>query len=164
MRKRSKYRPKGVIVDTLTHVTSGIKPALTHTGATPMRIRNHDALAALTQGRATRVEMDLLIEAFNMAEALYVVNPKLGADWAKEIRAGQDALYNVALRGATTGRFVVTGPEMAALNLTMDIHEAQLAQATVLEVERGLGVIRARLAKKQARKLPTKPTKETQEL
>lgn len=153
MRKRSKYRPRGVRMDTVSFVLSGMKPVVEHSGATTMRIRNHAAMTALTRGQATRSDIDALISAFNITEALARVNPKLGADWMAEIRAGQDALYEVAVRGRGTQKFVLTGPEMAAMNLVMDVHEAQLAQATVLEIERATDMVLHRIRTKQTRKI-----------
>lgn len=153
MKKRSKYRPKGVRIDTLNFVLSGLKPALSHKAATPMRIRSHAAMTALTKGVATKSDIDALIFAFNVTEGLTLINPKLGADWKDEIRAGQDALFNIALRGKDTHKFVLSGPEMVAMNLVMDIHEAQLEQATVLEVERATDLVHHRIQTKQARKI-----------
>lgn len=155
MRKRSSYRPKGVILDPLRYVLSGLKPALSHDASTPMRIRVHDAMTALTKGTAGKPDIDTLIFCFNITEGLALVNPKLGADWLQEIKAGQDALFNVALRGKTTHKFVLTGPEMAAMNLALDIHEAQLENATVLEIERATELVRHRIQTKQARKIAT---------
>lgn len=156
MRKRSKYRPKGVRMDTLAYVISGLKPVLSHSEATAMRIRNHAAMTALTRGDAKRSDVDILIGAFNVTEGLVLINPDLGADWMAEIRAGQDALYNVAMRGATTHKFVLTGAEMAAMNLVLEIHEAQLEKATVVEMERATDVVQHRVRTKQARRITAK--------
>lgn len=153
MRKRSKYRPKGIRFDTVGYVLSGLQPALSHSAATPMRIRIHAAMTALTQGTATRSDIDALIFAFNIAEGLALVNPKLGSDWLPEIKAGQDALFNVARRGRPSLRFVLSGPEMRAMNLVMDVHEAQLEKATVLEIERATDLVHHRIQTKQARKI-----------
>lgn len=153
MRKRSKYRPKGVLIDPLAYVMSGLKPVLSHSESTSLRIRNHAAMTALTRGEAVKADIDTLISAFNISEALTLVNPNLGSDWRDEIKAGQDALYNVAVRGRTTYKFVLTGAEMAAMNLLMEIHEAQLEKATVLELERATDVVHQRMRTKQARRI-----------
>ena len=153
MKKRSKYRPKGIRMDAINYVLSGIRPVIAHSASTDLRIRNHAAMTALTQGQATRGDIDVLISVFNTTEALALVNPKLGADWTAEIRAGQDALYDVALRGKASQKFVLTGPEMAAMNLVMDVHEAQLAQATVVEIERANALVVYRIRTKQTRRI-----------
>lgn len=142
---RKPYRPKGIRVDMISYVLSGLKPVLSHESATNMRIRNHAAMTALIKGTATKDDIDVLIFAFNITEGLALVNPKLGSDWRAEIKAGQDALFDVALRGKARQWFVITGPEMAAMNLTMDIHEAQLEQATVLEIERAADLVHQRV-------------------
>jgi hypothetical protein len=156
MRKRSKYKPKGVRLDPISYVLSGIKPVLSHSASTPLRIRMHSAMTALTKGEATRSDIDALISTFNITEALLRVNPKLGSDWTAEVKAGQDALFNVAVRGATSQKFVLTGPEMAAMNLVVDVHEAQLEQATVLEIERATDMVHHRIRTNQTRKIVAK--------
>lgn len=121
-----------------------------------MRIRNHAAMTALTRGEAVRGDIDTLIAAFNMIEGLVLVNAELGSDWLPEIKAGQDALYNVAVRGASTHKFLLTGPEMAAMNLALDIFEAQLEKATVVELERATDVVQQRIRTKNARRITAK--------
>lgn len=71
MRKRSKYRPKPQLPDPLTWVISGMRPVLTATEVMDnVRIKNHLALRCVVEGTATRRDMDVLIEAFNVTEAL----------------------------------------------------------------------------------------------
>ena len=68
MRKKSKYRPKGVRLDNMTWVMSSIKPFDSVAVAVDLRIKNHAALEALRTGQATRNDIDILIGAFNMCE------------------------------------------------------------------------------------------------
>lgn len=70
MRKRSKYRPKGVIFDTMNHVLSGMKIVGAIGAGTTLKIKNHDALDNVRRGIATRADIDTLIAAFNITEAL----------------------------------------------------------------------------------------------
>ena len=71
MRKRSKYRPKTQLQDPLNWVISGMKPVLTASEVIDnVQIKNHLALRCVVDGTATRKDMDVLIEAFNITEAL----------------------------------------------------------------------------------------------
>lgn len=96
---------------------------------------------ALRRGEATREDMDVLIGAFNMTEAYMKLRPDLGADWVNEIRQGQDALLMVAARGIESGRFVLKAQELVAMNLVMELHDAQLDQTNVREMELAMEII-----------------------
>ena len=105
MKKRSKYRPRGVIVDTMLFVASGMKRVGSINAGTTLKIRNHGALENVRLGSGTREDIDVLIGAFNITEALAIM--RIGDDWKDEIRAAQDALLTVGRRGAETGKFIL---------------------------------------------------------
>lgn len=153
MKKRSKYRPKGVRADNISYVLSGLKGVTKISAGTTLLIQNHDALNTIRLGTATRREVDMMISAFNVAEALAVRD--VGNQYAAEIRAAQDAVFALATRGATTGRFVITGPELQALNLGMEIHDAQLEVVTVAELEKAMDYVREVIRNKRTRRVPT---------
>ena len=134
-RKRSKYRPRGVIMDTMAHVSVGLKPlAEIDDALVILRIRNHDALASIAQGKGKRNDIDTLVAALNMAEAITMQN--VGEAYRSQIREGQDALKNMAGRGVALGdRFVCNGPELTAINWAMEIHDAQLEAVNVKQLE-----------------------------
>ena len=153
MRKRSKYRPKPQLLDPLHWVIAGMKPVLTATGVmSSVRIKNHLALRCVVDGTATRKDMDVLIEAFNVTEALARVDASLGRDWSEEIKAGQDALLSMGKRGVAKGdRFVFTGAELNAANTVMEIHDAQLERCTVAQMEKALHEVIKDIRHKKAR-------------
>lgn len=140
MRKRSKYRPKPVRMDAVEHVISGIRP-LTSVGSyfIDLKIKNHHALAQMTQGQATRSDVEVLVAALNMAEALAIL--KVGNDWMAEIEAGQAALRSMLIRANQKRKFLFTGPELNAVNLANDVHDAQLEAATVAQLEKAIGLV-----------------------
>ena len=142
MRKRSKYRPKGVIVDTLSFVKAGLSRVGSISSGLTLKIINHEALEAVRKGHGTRDDIDKLITALNVTEAL-AVNLRYGEDWKDEIRAAQDALLELGRRGAETGKFILRGPELTSLNLAMEIHDEQLDACTVLELEKAHDVVKA---------------------
>jgi hypothetical protein len=132
MRKRSKYRPKGVRLDNMAWVQSGLRRVEDVSASATIKIRNHDAMNTLRLGNATKAEIDIIIAALNIAEAL--ARQGVGSDWLPELRAAQDALLTLARRGLTS-RFIVRADELTALNLAMEIHDAQLEAVTVKQLE-----------------------------
>jgi hypothetical protein len=85
--------------------------------------------------------MDVLIGAANMCEGYMRLRDEFGRDWSAEIRAGQDALLAVARRGLDSNRFVCKAPELVAINLVLEIHDAQLDQSTVQDMEKALEIV-----------------------
>lgn len=156
MRKRSKYRPKPIIPDTMTWVRAGMKKVDAISAGTTLKIRNYDAMDLLRKGQATRREIDALIDAMNVAEAL--ANRGCGNDWAAEIRTAQDSLLTLARRGvANDMRFIVKGEELKALNLGMEIHTAQLEAVTVKELETAMNDVMETLRLKKMRPIVETP-------
>lgn len=155
MRKRSKYKPKGVRIDAVNWVLAGLKP-ISEVGdaLVTLKAKNHSALSEITQGRGNRDQIDVLIAAMNMCEA-YAVHGK-GIDWLPEIRQAQDAIVSMSKRGFEKGRFLFTGQEMKAMNLGMDIHDAQLEESTVQELERMIDYVNEQVRLKKVRVISVK--------
>lgn len=153
MRKQSKYRPKGVRVDAVNWVLSGLKPVVAHTEVLNLRTKNHSAMASMLAGTGTRDDVDILIAAMNMTEALSLIRGELGIDWKQEINAAQNALFTMAQRGLTKNRFLFTGPEMQALKLAMEIHDAQIEQSTIQDFEKALALVSQTILSNKARRI-----------
>jgi len=155
MRKRSKYRPRGVILNTMGYVMESFTPIATmEKYFVELKIKNHMALANLTKGVATRQDIDMLIQAINMVEALYRMG--FGREYASEVRAGLDALHAVGVRGAESGRFILKSEEMNALNETMELHDAQLEVITLKDMENAIKLVNEELRQKKMRSIVTK--------
>ena len=150
MRKcRKKYKPKGVIVDTMSWVKSGMKPvAETGDAITVLKLRNHGAMAALTKGQATRQDLDILISCLNITEAYWRMG--IGYEYKEIVNAGLAALRSVGKRGLESGKFILKADEMAALNEAMELHDAQLELSTVKEMERALDIVTQEIKHKRA--------------
>ena len=138
---RKAYRPKPVRIDPVGYVLTGLKP-LDQVGdeLVMLRIKNHGALAAMTQGRATNEDFNMLISALNVTEALMLQD--MGTPWLPQLKAGQEALKAVGARYKQIKRFVLRGEEMAALNLAMEVHDAQLGICTVAQIEQAIMMVR----------------------
>ena len=152
MKKKSKYKPKGVRLDNMSWVIAGMK----RVGALPtagvaLKLKNHEALDSILMGHGTRAHVDVLISAVNMSEALIRIRDELGVDWKTEIKAAQDAIYTMGKRGVEKNRFAFTGPEMTAVKLIMDLHDAQLDDCTVREMEQALFIVEEEIRMKKAR-------------
>lgn len=140
MRKKSKYKPKGVILNPIGYVIESMTPVEKHGSfLIDLKIKNHAAIAALTQGRATRADLDLIIAMVNMVEALYRMG--FGKEYEEVVAEGLAAVRDVARRGVQLGRFVLKAHEMSAINTITELHDAQMEIITVKDMERAMQIV-----------------------
>lgn len=139
MRKRSKYRPKRNLQDPVSWVINGfakIDDAAKDLIDT-VRIKNHMSMTMILQGKGTRKEMGDIMVAFKIAH--HLAERGLGRDWIPEIVAACDAIESMRVRGEAKGdRFLFNGEELKAVNLGMDIHDAQLNDCTLAQMEQAV--------------------------
>jgi hypothetical protein len=152
MRKRSSYRPKRIIQDMVSHVIGGFRPVREVGHSTTLKIRNHAAMNSMVHGTGTRDDIDELIAAMNVCEAL-AITTGLGDEYRSEIKAAQDAIFSMGRRGLDKGRFLFTGLEIQAMNLGMEIHDAQLDVCTVEQLEKALDFVARELRARRAREI-----------
>lgn len=139
MRKRSSYRPKPQLPNPVAWIINGFKP-ISQAGIVNVQIKNHNAIDALRKGIADREDMDTIIEALNIAEALQRLG--IGDEYKDELRSAQDALYAVSRRGIDREyRFVLKAQELAAINLGMEIHDAQIEVTTIEQMEKAMNIV-----------------------
>jgi hypothetical protein len=119
-----------------------------------LKIKNHLALNNLTKGIAMRDDIDTLIQSVNIVEALYRMG--FGREYADDVRAGLDALHTVGVRGVATGRFILKSEEMNALNIIMELHDAQLEVITLKDMENAIKLVNEELRQKKMRPIVTK--------
>jgi hypothetical protein len=160
MKKKSKYRPKGVRLDVMGYMLSGMKPLRDMKGIyLGVQLHNREALDKIRTGTATKDDIDRLIGAFNITEALAMSG--LGSDWMPEINQAQDALLELARRGVDNGmRFIMTAKQWEAMKLMMELHEEQLANATVYDIEKAYDTVQKALRQKKVRTV-IQPKKES---
>jgi hypothetical protein len=151
MRKRSKYKPKKVMLDVMSFVKSGLMRFDEVEGAVSRRLKTHLAMELLRLGRATKDEIQVLIAAYNMIEALSRLHRKFGQAWSKELRDAEEALLAVARRGVKTSHFVCKAAELTAMRLAIEIHDAQLDIATVKDLELAMGIVHKEFSNKRMR-------------
>jgi len=121
------------------------------TAGIALKLKMHEALAAMLNGTATRFDVDALISAVNVAEALIRVRADLGRDWAVEIKAAQDAIHDMGVRCYKRDRFLFTGPEMSVVKVVVELHDQQLDNCTVKEMEQALFIVDEVIRLKKAR-------------
>jgi cytosine/adenosine deaminase-related metal-dependent hydrolase len=154
MKKRSKYRPKGKLINPVAYVLESLKPVKSHDGyLVDLKIKNHGSMEALTKGNAGRTEIDLLINMGNTTEALYRLG--FGEDYGDVVEQGLDALHEVGKRGIETGRFILKAHEMSHLNLLMELHDAQMEVITVKDMERAADLIGKEFDQRKMRRMKT---------
>lgn len=152
MKKRSKYRPKGVLINPLAYVLESLKPVKSHDSyLIDLKIRNHGAMEALTKGQATRADMDVLVNMVNVAEALYRLG--FGDDYGDVVQQGLDALHDVGKRGLQTGRFILKAHEMSHLNHVMELHDAQMDVITVKDMEKAVDIVNKEFEQRKMRRM-----------
>lgn len=150
MRKRSKYRPKGVLVDPMGFVMENLTPVAKHESyLIDLKIKNHGAMASLTQGKATRQDVDTLIGMGNIVEALYRLG--FGTEYKDVVKAGLDAIHTFASRGKEADRFILRAQEMSALNSLMELHDAQMEVINLKNMAQAAQIVREEYRQKKAR-------------
>jgi len=134
MRKKSKYKPREVRVDNLAWITSGMLPVSAAKEAMiNLGIRNHGAMESLVKGQGTRGDAVTLRSACITARALAMLD--LGKEYKPDLDKAQVTIAEMIARGDSTGRYLFKGPEIATVNLGMEIHEAQLEICTIAKLE-----------------------------
>ena len=153
MRKRSKYRPKGVRLDTIGYVMESLKPVAKHESyLLDLKIKNSEAMVALMRGSAVKGDMDTLIAMSNIVEALYQIG--FGAEYKDVAVDGREALLQIIPRAVTTKRFVPTAEQIKALQTLMELHDAQMDVITIKDMERALEFAHTQFINKRATLLP----------
>tara|TARA_R110000803_G_scaffold114284_3_gene182746 strand:- start:867 stop:1199 length:333 start_codon:yes stop_codon:yes gene_type:complete len=102
----------------------------------------------LTQGTATKQDINVLISALNITESLWRLG--FGAEYRNVVDAGLRALRTVGGRGLVTNKFILNAAEMAALNEAMDLHDAQLDIITVRDMEHAIAIVHQEMKHKRA--------------
>jgi hypothetical protein len=141
MRKRSKYKPKHVLLNPVGFVVESLSPVRSHTSfMVDLKIKNHAALDSLTKGVATRTDIDTLIAMGNITEAFARMG--FGSAYEEVVKEGLLALRAVGKRGAESGRFILKAAEMTALNEFMELHDAQMEVVTLRDMDEAIALVR----------------------
>ena len=151
MRKRSKYKPRGVRLDTMHWLVTGMtKVSAKESEYVTMHLKNMSALDSLTKGTATRQEADIIIGVINVAEALCMLG--VGSEYRQLVLDASSALYDVCKRSLELNdRFVCRGEELSAIKTGYEVHDAQMEVATLAMLDKALDTIAATLKQKKGK-------------
>ena len=151
MRKKSKYKPRGVRLDTMHWLVSGMtKVSAKESEYVTMHLKNMSALDSLTKGTATRQEADIIIGVINVAEALCMLG--VGSEYRQLVLDASSALYAVCRRSLELNdRFVCRGEELSAIKTGYEVHDAQMEVCTLAMLDKALDTIAATLKQKKGK-------------
>ena len=156
MKKRSKYRPRRVLLNTMAFVQESLTPvALNDTYLLDLKIVNSMAMASLMKGTATKRDMDVLVAMSNIVEALYELG--FGRQYQDVATEGRYAILSIVYRAVERLRFVPTGEDVKRLNTLMELHDAQMDAITIVDMERAISLAKRRISSKDSVALPPVP-------
>ena len=141
MRKKSKYKPKGIRLDTMNWVVTGMtKVSAKESAYVTMHLKNMSALDSLAKGTANKKEIDICIGVINVAEALCELG--VGSEYHQIVLNASSALYDVCKRSfEINDRFICRGSELSAIKLGYEVHDAQMEATTIGMLDKALDVI-----------------------
>jgi len=134
-RRSKRYHPKPIRVDAMNWAIAGscVMPAghqkdlMSHVDA---------ALDKLRHGIADRDDWNTLANALNISEEL--ANFEIGPNLMPAVKAGQDALHDVALRMMANGSSTCRGSELTAITEAIDMYRIQLRFCTQAEFSKSV--------------------------
>lgn len=138
MRKRSTYRPRPVMLNPIKYVIEGFKP-MDPDGQMRTRLRQHDAMHALTHGIGEDEHWQVIRELLNVSVALS--QTVFGSAYVEEIRKAMLAHANCGSRKVKHGKYGYAGDELAAVNTAIEVYEEQLRLTTMEEIGDALKVV-----------------------
>ena len=151
MRKKSKYKPKGVRMDTMTWIVEGMTKVTDKKSAyLTMHLKNLSALDSLAKGTANKQEIDIVIGVINVAEALCELG--VGVEYHQLVLDASSALYAVCKRSFDINdRFVCKGQELSAIKTGYEVHDAQMEVCTLAVLDKALELIDKTIRAKKAK-------------
>lgn len=142
-KKRTKaYKPKYVSVNPIKKFFGGMSGDHAEHLLTT-NILNHEAMAAMVQGRGDKDSWDRLCGALNIA--IVMAEMGIGNEFRETLLAGQYALLECGIRSVKKGVFAFTGDELRAMNEAMSCLDAQLENSRASDVDRAADEMTRRL-------------------
>lgn len=104
---------------------------------------NHQAMAAISTGTASREDWNRLVGAINIA--IVMSEQGIGPEYRDELMLGQDALLSLGVRSVETDRFVFKGSELTAVNNALAVHDLQLKVSRMIDLDRAAEEVERRV-------------------
>ena len=152
MRKRSKYRPKPVLVDPVGYLVESNTLIKDHgSWLLDWALKNNIAFGELLKGRASKTDMDTLVAARNITEALVVTLG--GTDVDGTLVRSAAALIDICARSNAGKGTAMRAEEMQAMRDLMALHDELLEVVTVGQFEKALAYARKEITAGKAQRL-----------
>ena len=152
MRKRSRYKPKPVLLDPLGFVVESAKPLKDHDSyVLDWRLKNNLAFQALLRAEASVGDLNTLVAATNIVEALLVVCKLQDQDGT--VARSAVALMDICDRANKGNGTATKAPEQQALRDMMVLHDELMENVSVKQFEEGLTYARKEIRAGRATKL-----------
>lgn len=151
---RKKYRPRHVMLNTVEYVKESIKPLSEHDSyLVDWKIKNNESFAALMKGQALRKDLDTMVAARNICEAVVVTRYGAQDDDTGTLTRSQAALMDICDRASAGKGTAMKAPEMQAMRDLMHLHDDLLETITVKEFEAALAYAKKELTNGRAARL-----------
>lgn len=140
-RPRKKFNPRSqeLRARSKAHAQAGRRP-LAEGSVRHIQTGNHVALQSLLNGTGNEGDWAEVATALHIASV--IDRAHYAAEFAEEIGAAIEAHAQCGARMVSKGRAVYTGPEMLAVRRAFEVHDVQVQQATLQEMERTIATYR----------------------
>lgn len=150
---RKQYKPRPQILSPLGYVLEGLESVKSHDSyMRTLKIRNSAAMVALLQGKATKLDMNVLVAMSNMVEVFCSMG--FGQDYTDVSTQGRTAVLQIIFRAVEKKRFIPKGEDIKALQDLLELHDQQMGVITVKELDTAIATARKRIGHKDAITLP----------
>lgn len=152
MKKRSRYKPKPVLVDPVRFVVESSTLLVDHGNhALSWKIKNNQAFASLMQGKANKLDMDTLAAVHNITEALLVTLG--GKDIDGTVIRSAVAIIDICDRANKGKSLAMRALEMQAMRDLMSLHDELVDVVTVGQFEKALAYAKREIATGRANRI-----------
>lgn len=152
MRKRSKYKPRPVLVDPVGFVVESVTPLADHDSyVLNWKLKNNEAFAALMRGQATKADMDTLAAAHNITDALLVVLE--GTDIDGTVARSAAAIIEICERANAGKGVAMRSAEMQAMRDLMQLHDELMDVVTLGQMEKAVTYAKKEIAAGRANRI-----------
>lgn len=152
MRKRSRYKPKPVLVDPVAFVVEGSTLLADHGSyALSWKLKNNQAFSSLMRGQAGKIDMDTLAAVHNITEGLLVTLG--GRDVDGTVARSAVAIIDICARAGEGKSLVMRAEEMQAMRDLMSLHDELVDAVTVGQFEKALAYAKREIAAGRANKI-----------
>jgi hypothetical protein len=152
MRKRSKYKPRPVLVDPVGFVVESVTPLVEHDNyVLNWKLKNNEAFAALMRGQATKNDMDTLAAAHNITDALLVILE--GTDIDGTVARSAVAIMDICDRANAGKGVAMKAAEMQAMRDLMQLHDELMDVVTLGQMEKAIAYAKKEIAAGRANRI-----------